>query len=315
MVQIGKPQIEKAQIGKSQLGTARIGKFRPATMRAPVPVLALVAGLVALFGFGINFGEAVVSRAGAAVHGHGGHGVDDDDQGTGPGGLAIASQGYVLRPRTTLFTAGEYENLRFNIFGKDGKPLTDFARIGDRRMDLIVVRRDLTGYQHLYPVMDPDGTWTVPLALEAPGSYHAIAVFLPGIAKKPVTLGMDLTAPGWVEPGPISKVSTTADAPDGYSVIRTGELVAGSVSRVWMHVIRDNLPVSDLDPLFGGPGHLVVLREGDLAYLSAQPVAGPRQDTAIDFDVAVPTAGYYRMILEFQHHGQLRTVEFTALAR
>lgn len=28
-----------------------------------------------------------------------------------------------------------------------------------------------------------------------------------------------------------------------------------------------------------------------------------------------PTAGYYRMFLEFQHRGQLRTVEFTALAR
>ncbi|MGH3673718.1 MAG: hypothetical protein ACRDSH_24320 [Pseudonocardiaceae bacterium] len=310
MIQIGKSQIEKTQIGKTQ-----IGKSRPRPMRAPVPVLALVAGLVALFSIGINFGEATVGRAGAPPREHGGHGVSDDDQGTGPGGLAIASQGYVLRPRTTLFTAGEYESLRFNIFGKDGKPLTDFARVGDRQMNLIVVRRDLTGYQHLYPVMDPDGTWTAPLELDAPGSYHAFVVFLPGTAKKPVTLGMELSAPGLVELGPISKVSTIADAPDGYSVIRTGELVAGSVSRVWMHVIRDNLPVSDLDPLLGGAGHLVVLREGDLAYVSAQPVAGPRQDTAIDFDVAVPTAGYYRMILEFQHHGQLRTVEFTALAR
>jgi hypothetical protein len=46
-----------------------------------------------------------------------------------------------------------------------------------------------------------------------------------------------------------------------------------------------------------------------------RPVAGPRQDTAIDFEADVPTAGYYRMFLEFQHHGQLRTVQFTALAR
>lgn len=304
------------QPGKARIGKDQFGKFWPGPMRAPVPVLALVAGLVVLFGIGINFGEAVVGRAGPAPHEHGGHGVSDgDDQETGPGGLAVASQGYVLRPRTTLFTAGEYENLRFNIFGKDGKPLTDFARVGDRQMNLIVVRRDLTGYQHLYPVMDPDGTWTVPLELDAPGSYHAFAVFLPGTAKKPVTLGMDLTAPGLVEPGPISKVSTIADAADRYSVIRTGDLLAGSVSRVWMHVIRDNLPVSDLDPLLGGPGHLIVLREDDLAYVSVQPVAGPRQDTAIDFDVAVTTAGYYRMILEFQHHGLLRTVEFTALAR
>jgi hypothetical protein len=29
----------------------------------------------------------------------------------------------------------------------------------------------------------------------------------------------------------------------------------------------------------------------------------------------VHTAGYYRMFLEFQHRGQIRTAEFTALAR
>jgi len=36
-------------------------------------------------------------------------------------------------------------------------------------MHLIVVRRDLTGYQHLHPTRDPQGTWSVPLALAAAG--------------------------------------------------------------------------------------------------------------------------------------------------
>ncbi|MEK8109242.1 hypothetical protein NKG94_40115 [Micromonospora sp. M12] len=37
-------------------------------------------------------------------------------------------------------------------------------------MHLIVVRRDLTGYQHLHPTMAKDGTWSVPLTLAQPGS-------------------------------------------------------------------------------------------------------------------------------------------------
>jgi hypothetical protein len=125
---------------------------------------------------------------------------------------------------------------------------------------------------------------------------------------------VDLEAPGLVEDGPISKVSTIAEL-DGYTVVWTGDLVAGAVSRIGMHVMRDDLPVTDLDPILGSGGHLVILREGDLAHLNVRPVAGPRQDTAIDFEADVPTAGYYRMFLEFQHHGQLRTVQFTALAR
>jgi hypothetical protein len=283
-------------------------------MRAPVPVLAVLTGLVALFGFGINFGESVVGRSPFASHGNDKRTTGEEDHSAGPGGLAVASQGYVLRPRTTRFTAGEYENLRFSIFASDGKPVTDFARIGDQRMHLIVVRRDLSGYQHLYPVMDPDGTWVVPLRLEEPGSYRAFAEFLPGIAKTPVTLGVDLEAPGFVESAPVSKVSTMAEA-DGYTVVWTGDLVSRTLSRVWMHVMRKDVPVTDLDPVLGGGGRLVILREGDLAYLNVYPVQGPPQDTAINFDADVPTAGYYRMFLEFQHRGQIRTVEFTALAR
>jgi hypothetical protein len=292
----------------------RIGKYRVATMRAPVPVLAVLTGLVVLFGFGINFGEAVVGRAASTPRDHDKRIAGEGDHHDEPGGLAVASQGYVMRPRTTRFTAGEYENLRFTIFSSNGTPVTDFARLGDHQLNLVVVRRDMSGYQHLYPVMDPDGTWIVPLRLEEPGSYRAFAQFLPGTTKTPVTLGVDLDAPGFVESGPIAKVSTMAET-DGYTVIRTGELIARSLSRVWMHVMQDNVPVTDLDPVLGGGGWLVILREGDLAYLNVHPVQGPRQNTSIDFDVDVPNAGYYRMFLEFQHHGRVRTVEFTALAR
>lgn len=290
------------------------GKLRAQRLRTPVPVLALLAGLVTLFGFGISFGESFVSRAAPVPHDLGGRGIGDEDHSAGPGGLSVASQGYVLRPRTTRFTAGEYENFRFNVFSSNGSPVTDFTQRGERRMDLFIVRRDLTGYQHLYPVMDPDGTWTVPLELEEPGNYHAFAEFLPGAAKTPVTLGVDLDAPGLVEPGPISKESTVAGI-DGYSVTWTGTLIGGSVSRIWMHVMQDNAPVMDLDPVLWGGARLVILREGDLANLHVHPVGGPRLNTAIEFDADVPTTGYYRMFLEFQHHGRLRTVEFTALAR
>ena len=288
----------------------QLGKLKAQRVRAPVPVLALLAGLAALFGFGINFGEAVVGRGASALHAHGDRGIGEENHSTGPGGLAVSSQGYILRPRITRFIAGEYETFRFTIFASNGQPVTEFARRGDRQMTLVVVRRDMSGYQHLYPVMDHDGTWTVPLDLEEPGSYRAFAEFVPGTAKTPVTLGVDLDAPGFFEPGPISKESTVADV-DGYRVIQTGAMVAGTVSRLWIHVMRDNLPVTDLDP----GTRLVIFREGDLAYLNVRPVDGPRQDTATDFDVEVPTAGYYRMFLEFQHHGQLRTVQFTALAR
>ncbi|MGH3883804.1 MAG: hypothetical protein ACRDRC_10430, partial [Pseudonocardiaceae bacterium] len=110
------------------------------------------------------------------------------------------------------------------------------------------------------------------------------------------------------------KISSTADV-DGYTVVGTGDLIAGSVSQLSMHVIRDDVPVTDLDTYLGNAGRLVILREGDLAYLQVRPIEGPRRDTTIGFEVEAPTAGYYRMFVEFQHRGRVRTAEFTALAR
>lgn len=284
-------------------------------MRTPVTLLAMLAGVVAIFGIAINLGESIVNGAVPAPHRQTGpHSGSSSDPGTGPGGLAVSGQGHLLRPRTTRFIAGETADFRFTVFTADNKPVTDFARHNDRRMGLVVVRRDMSGYQHLHPVMAPDGTWSVPLQLEKPGSYRAFAEFLPASATAPVTLGVDLDVPGLVEPGPIPKISATAKVGD-YTVVGTGDLIAGSVSQLWMHVIRDDVPVTDLDTYLGNAGRLVILREGDLAYLQVRPITGPRRDTTIGFEVEAPTAGYYRMFVEFQHHGRVRTAEFTVLAR
>ncbi|MGH3798847.1 MAG: hypothetical protein ACRDTD_01715 [Pseudonocardiaceae bacterium] len=283
-------------------------------MRTPVTLLAMLAGVVAIFGIAINLGESIVGATVPAPHRQTGPRSDGDNgQATGPGGLAVFGQGYLLRPRFTRFTAGETTNFLFTVFTANGKPVTDFAR-NPNRMNLVVVRRDMSGYQHLHPIMAPDGTWSVPLQLDKPGSYRAFAEFLPESATTPVILGVDLDVPGLVEPGPIPKISSTAEV-DDYTVVGTGDLIAGSVSQLWMHVIRDDVPVTDLDTYLGNAARLVILREGDLAYLQVRPIAGPRRDTTIGFEIEAPTAGYYRMFVEFQHHGRVRTAEFTALAR
>ncbi|MGH3870960.1 MAG: hypothetical protein ACRDSR_05500 [Pseudonocardiaceae bacterium] len=285
-------------------------------MRTPVTILAMLAGVFVIFGIAVSLGESIVGGAVPVPYHQGESGprrdIDHDPAG-GPGGLAVSGQGYLLRPRATRFTAGDTVDFLFTVFTDNGKPVTDFIR-DHNRMNLVVVRRDMSGYQRLYPTMEPDGTWSAPLQLDRPGSYRAFAEFRPAPATAPIVLGVDLDVPGLVEPGPIPKISSTAEV-DDYTVVGTGDLIAGSVSQLWMHVIRDDVPVTDLDSYLGDAGRLVILREGDLAYLHVRPIAGPRRDTTIGFEVEAPTAGYYRMFVEFQHHGRVRTAEFTTLAR
>jgi hypothetical protein len=64
--------------------------------------------------------------------------------------------------------------------------------------------------------------------------------------------------------------------------------------------------VDDLQPYLGAKGHLVALREGDLAYLHTHPVG-----RALRFGVAYPSAGRYRLFVQFRHQDAVHTAAFT----
>ena len=254
--------------------------------------------------------DAAPSGAEAAGHGDAHSGTVAEAATDQPAGLASSRGGYTLTPTDPTPTAGSFS---FQITGPDGAPVTAFDVEHDKRMHLIVVRRDTTGFQHVHPEMAPDGTWTVPLSLPAGGSYRAFADFAP-TGGAGTTLGVDVAVPGPFEPAEHAP-SRTAQV-DGYTVELTGELAPGQASPVTLTVSKDGQPVTDLQPYLAAYGHLVALREGDLAYLHVHPEGEPGDGRTpagpqIEFVAEVPSAGSYRLFLDFQHDGVVRTAEFT----
>src|ERR687891_518590 len=120
--------------------------------------------------------DAAPSGVEAAGHGDAHSGTVAEAATDQPAGLASSRGGYTLTPTDPTPTAGTFS---FTITGPDGSPVTAFDVEHDKRMHLIVVRRDTTGFQHLPPEMDAAGTWSVPLAVPAAGSYRAFADFAP----------------------------------------------------------------------------------------------------------------------------------------
>ena len=83
-----------------------------------------------------------------------------------------------------------------------------------------------------------------------------------------------------------------------------------------LSVSRDGKPVGDLQPYLGAYGHLVALRASDLAYLHVHPMgdAGDTKTTSgpdIGFHTTFPSPGSYRVYLDFQHRGVVRTAAFS----
>ena len=230
-----------------------------------------------------------------------------------PSGLASSRGGYTFTPTVSTLTAATTSDFTFRITGPEGAPVTAFDVEHDKQMHLIVVRRDTTAYQHVHPEMSPDGTWTVPLTVPAGGSYRAFADFRP-TGGEASTLGVDLDVVGQYTP--VEHQPTRTVQVDGYQVDLAGDLAPGQASGLTLTVTRDGRPVTDLQPYLAAYGHLVALRDGDLAYLHVHPDGSPGDGRTpagpeIRFVADVPSAGTYRLFLDFQHDGVVRTAEFT----
>jgi hypothetical protein len=253
------------------------------------------------------------ARGGSHGHAHGAVAGADDQSAGLPAGLASSTGGYTFVPADPVLTPGTIQRFTFRILGPTGMPVTAFEVEHDKRMHLIVVRRDTSGYQHLHPEMDTDGTWRVPLSLPAAGSYRAFADFTP-TGGPSTTLGVDLAAAG--EFSPATYQPSRLAQVDGYQVRLDGNLSPGASAPLTLTVTKAGIPVTDLQPYLAAYGHLVALREGDLAYLHVHPDGAPGDGRtpagpAIRFVAEVPSAGTYRLFLDFQHNGVVRTAQFT----
>lgn len=277
---------------------------------------AFGGGLVLVFGAAMGVGHAVgpVTDGVAPEHGHGampGHDEHAAPTAGGPvqlGGLAVAADGFALHLDQSVLPVGQPVTLAFTVTAPDGAPLRDYVPTHTRELHLVVVRRDGQHFAHLHPTRDAAGRWTASITLTEPGPYKAYADFQPFGAVAPVVLAADLTVPGDYRPA-APPTARTASV-DGYAVTLTGDLVAGKDSSLMLTVRRAGAPVTDLEPYLGAYGHLVVLRDGDLGYLHTHPLAGP-SGPDVGFAADVPTPGAYRLFLDFQHAGVVRTAAFS----
>jgi len=244
-----------------------------------------------------------------------GHGEGEHGGGAHPvRGLGLAANGVRLELADPELARDASEQLRFRIVDGAGRPVSEFDRTHTKRMHVIVVRRDLTGFQHLHPVIASDGTWTLPLRLPAAGTYRLFADF--SIDGEATTLAADLRVDGAAElrdlPAPAPRALS---APGAFEVVRGGAdghagAHAGEEASLRFTVSRDGAPAV-LQPYLGAGGHLVALREGDLAFLHVHPTGDAGRDGSIEFEATFPTPGAYRLFLQFEVGGQLQTVAFT----
>lgn len=284
------------------------------------------AGLVVVFGAAFAAAGAIVPDSAVASwteRGEAGHQKSAEEaeqstagkeEGSDVSGVTIAASGYAIGVIAAPEETGLDGVLSFEITDSAGAPVTAYETAHGKQLHLIVVRSDGSEYRHVHPVLDAQsGTWSLPWVWEAAGTYRVYADFTaeggPG-----VTLSRTVDVAGLFAPQPPVATQNTATV-DGFDVTISGDLVAGAGSELTVEVTRDGAPVTALEPYLGAFGHLVALREGDLAYLHVhahgdEPEAGDLAGPEVVFTAQAPTAGRYLLYLDFQVDGKVHTAPF-----
>jgi len=274
----------------------------------------LVVAFVAAFGLaGVVVPHEAVDewKAGSAMQSHANG--DGGSSVTSLKGLSLSAEGLQLSPVSAPRAVGEDGTLSFRVETLGGETVTAFERAHEKVLHLIVVRSDGSEFRHVHPTMDEAGTWSIPWVWEEAGTYRVFADFTPASGDEGVTLTQTVQVDGSF----VAVVSEPrrVDQIDGFAVEIEGDLVAGTVSDLRITVSRDGDPVTGLEPYLGAFGHLVALREGDLAYLHVHaagdaPKEGETSGPEIAFAAEAPPAGRYLLYLDFQVNGTVHTAEF-----
>ena len=176
--------------------------------------------------------------------------------------------------------------------------MRDFEVSHEKRMHLIVVRRDGTGFQHLHPTLGADGTWSAPITLPDAGAYRVFADFKRDGARVHARVRSHGRRPGHLRA-----------VPRAFDQHRDRRVHASSwtprATTLAFAITRDGKPV-ETEPYLGAGGHLVALREGDLAFLHVHPTGD-----GVEFETELDKDSRYRLYLQFKHAGRVHTAEFT----
>lgn len=185
---------------------------------------------------------------------------------------------------------------------KSGRPVQAFATEMTKLMHLIVVRRDLSWFNHIHPIYKGNGVFVVSAMVPRTGSYKLYADYIPKDrtqevpqyafnvgAASPAARALRADKPdakGWMTQMVVSHPEGQPNGAPGatYQVAlmpMPGKLVSGQ--NVMLHFqVRDakGRPIKDLQPYLGTMGHMVVLSSNTNIYLHAHPMSSGMGDMA-----------------------------------
>lgn len=265
-----------------------------------IGALVVIAGIAFGIAKTLSEGDEPIRSAGSNTQLSGGN-----DHGQMKAGIHDSDGRFRVVMNEIDFQPGVPQDVEFQI-RRGTDVVRDYEIESDRKMHLIVVRHDLSGFQHVHPELGDDGTWRSQVKFASSGPYRAYADFQVNGNRQ--TVPFDLTVAGDYDPRTLPDPQRSAEV-DGYSV-RLRASGEKNDKRLEYRVTRNGQPVNDLQDYLGSKGHLVAINVRTLTYSHVHPVGA--QDNRVSFIAELNDGeGSFRLFFQFLHNGKVHTAPLT----
>jgi hypothetical protein len=225
---------------------------------------------------------------------------------------------------------GEKLVLRFSIFNpRTGEQVKEFNVMHEKIFHLFIVSQDMSVFQHIHPVFQPDGSFVVETVLPKAGRYKIYSDIYPATGAAQV-LQRNIATAGCTDDLFGSEPQLTPDSPLTTTVAGTrvdlvldpAKVISGQPVALKYHLTdaKTGQPVRDLVPYLGAWGHTLILSSDQRDYVHSHPEESV-EDVAdksklhggpdVTFNAFMPRPGVYRIWTQFQRGDKLATYSFT----
>ena len=187
------------------------------------------------------------------------------------------------------------------------------AVVHEKKIHLIIVRKDLSAFYHIHPEYTAEGNYRVPFTFPKGGDYVLFQDYTPDgsghqLGRQPVSVqGPKYTPVKFRQ----DQMQWQGDGDYEATLAFNKELKVGQQLGMKINITKGGQPVTDLDTYLGALGHVVVISEDTERYLHVHPNDQADKGPAIGFNTSFEAPGLYRVFLQFNHAGQIHTGNFT----
>jgi hypothetical protein len=206
---------------------------------------------------------------------------------------------------------GQTAELRFRFLDpQTGSTVRTFEIMHEKLLHLFIVSSDLKYFEHVHPMQERDGTFSIPQSFPKAGMYRVVADTYP-LGGTPQLLSRTL----FVSSGPKGSVSLVPAALMPDEEIQHGQntdvqLVTDGlkpVAGIRTHLSFQFNRTEGMQMYLGAWAHMFIASDDTLDVLHVHPIiaTGGRD---IEFDVIFPRARTYRVWLQFQRENVVNTI-------